>query len=98
MLNGQMGPLGATTQGVLLGTAALMAVPSLMVFLSLALTAALSRWLNIVLGVAYAVIILVSMPGAWVFYQFLGVIEAALSLLTAWLAWRWPRVGPSSAA
>jgi len=98
MLNGQMGPLGPTTQGVLLGTAALMAVPSLMVFLSLALTAVLSRWFNIVLGLAYAVIILVSMPGAWAFYQFLGVIEAVLSVLIAWQAWRWPRVGPSSVA
>ena len=52
MLNGQMGPLGPTTQGVLLGTAALMALPSLMVFLSLALPVALSRWFNIVLGAA----------------------------------------------
>ena len=92
MLKGQMGPLGPTTQGVLLGTAALMAIPSLMVFLSLALPVVLSRWFNVVLGVAYAVIILISMPGAWAFYQFLGVIEAVLSLLIAWLAWRWPRV------
>ncbi|MDG2539164.1 DUF6326 family protein [Dyella jiangningensis] len=96
MLNGQMGPLGPTTQGVLLGTAALMALPSLMVFLSLALPVALSRWFNIVLGASYTIIILVSMPGAWVFYQFLGVIEAVLSLLIAWQAWRWPRIGQSS--
>lgn len=92
MLRGQMGPLGPTTQGVLLGTAVLMAIPSLMVFLSLVLPAVLSRWFNVVLGVAYAIIILVSMPGAWVFYQFLGVLEAALSLLIAWQAWRWPSV------
>jgi len=93
MLNGQMGPLGPTTQGVLLGTATLMALPSLMVFLSLALPVALSRLFNIVLGAAYTIIILVSMPGAWAFYQFLGVIEAVLSLLIAWQAWRWPRIG-----
>ena len=47
---------------------------------------------NVVLGLAYAAIIVISMPGAWVFYQFLGVIEAVLSLLIAWQAWRWPRV------
>ncbi|WP_130619811.1 DUF6326 family protein [Dyella amyloliquefaciens] len=92
MLKGQMGPLGPTTQGVLLGTAALMAIPSLMVFLSLALPAVLSRWFNAALGVAYAIIILISMPGAWTFYQFLGVIEAVLSLYIVWLAWHWPRV------
>lgn len=92
MLKGQMGPLGPATQGVLLGTATLMAIPSLMVFLSLALPVVLSRWFNVALGLAYTVIILVSMPGAWAFYQFLGVIEAVLSLLIAWQAWRWPRV------
>lgn len=92
MLQGKMGPLGPTTQGVLLGTSVLMAIPSLMVFLALALPAAFNRWANVVLGLAYAAIIVISMPGAWVFYQFLGVIEAVLSLLIAWQAWRWPRV------
>lgn len=92
MLQGKMGPLGPTTQGVLLGTSVLMAIPSLMVFLALALPAAFNRWGNVVLGLAYAAIIVISMPGAWVFYQFLGVIEAVLSLLIAWQAWRWPRV------
>ncbi|HET6551929.1 MAG TPA: DUF6326 family protein [Dyella sp.] len=92
MLQGQMGPLGDVTQGVLLGTAMLMAAPSVMVFLSLALSPAACRWANIVLGVAYTVIILISMPGAWHFYMFLGVIEAVLSLLIAAYAWRWPRV------
>lgn len=96
MLKGQMGPLGPTTQGVLLGTAALMAVPSLIVFLSLALPAALCRWFNLALGVVYAIIIVVSMPGAWAFYQCLGAIEAVLSLLIAWQAWRWPGVGQPS--
>ena len=92
MLQGKMGPLGPTTQGVLLGTSVLMAIPSLMVFLALALPAVFNRWGNVVLGLAYAAIIVISMPGAWVFYQFLGVIEAVLSLLIAWQAWRWPRV------
>ena len=92
MLQGQMGPLGPTTQGVLLGTAILMAVPSAMVFLSLALTPRVNRWANVALGLAYCAIIVISMPGAWAFYMFLGVIEAVLSLLITWYAWRWPRV------
>src|SRR5262245_897342 len=46
MLQGKMGPLGAVTQEVLLGTAILMAIPSLMVFLSLALSARITRILN----------------------------------------------------
>lgn len=32
MLDGRMGPLGPTTQRVLVGTATLMAIPALMVF------------------------------------------------------------------
>src|SRR5437773_7333556 len=72
MLEGRMGPLGPTTQGVLLGTSLMMAIPSVMVFLSLALKPHLNRWLNIILGVIYTAIILITMPGSWAFYIFLG--------------------------
>ncbi len=91
MLEGKMGPLGQTTQGVLLGTSVLMAIPSVMVFLSLALKPNLNRWVNMILGVIYTVIILITMPGAWVFYIFLGSIEAVLTALIVWYAWRWPK-------
>ena len=91
MLDGHMGPLGPTTQAVLLGTSLLMAVPSVMVFLSLALPAGICRWTSILLGLAYTLIMAVSMPGAWTFYLALGVIEIVLSLSIAWHAWRWPR-------
>jgi hypothetical protein len=92
MLQGKMGPLGPTTQGVLLGTSLLMAVPSLMIFLSLVMRPMLSRVLNMILGLIYAIIMLVTMPGAWTFYLLLGVIEIALSLLIVWHAWKWPRL------
>lgn len=92
MLQGKMGPLGPTTQGVLLGTSILMAVPSVMVFLSLVLRPAWSRVVNILLGVLYALVMAVLMPGAWHFYLFFGVIEIVLSLLIVWHAWKWPRV------
>ena len=94
MLAGHMGPLGPTTQAVLLGTALLMAVPSVMVFLSLALSARLCRWVQLLLGLSYAAIILLSMPGSWAFYRFLGVVEVGLSGLIVWYAWRWPRLPP----
>jgi hypothetical protein len=91
MLEGIMGPLGPTTQGVLLGTAILMAIPSVMVFLSLALKPNANRWANIVLGVIFTVIMLITMPGAWVFYVFLGIVEIALTVLIVWYAWNWPK-------
>jgi Family of unknown function (DUF6326) len=92
MLDGIMGPLGPTTQGVLLGTAVLMAIPSVMVFLSLALKPGLNRWLNISLGVIYTLIVLITLRGAWAFYFFLGIVEVVLTGLIVWHAWKWPRV------
>ena len=91
MLEGRMGPLGLTTQGVLLGTAILMAIPSVMVFLSLALKPNPNRWVNIILGVIYTVIMLITMPGAWAFYMFLGIVEVVLTALIVWYAWNWPK-------
>ena len=35
MIDGRMGPLGAVTQNVLVGTSIMMAIPALMVFLTL---------------------------------------------------------------
>jgi hypothetical protein len=85
------GPVGPVSQASLVGTALLLAAPGLMVFLSLALPAPLCRWLNILLGLFYMAVMLLTMPGAWWFYITLGVIEVALSLLIVVYAWRWPR-------
>jgi hypothetical protein len=88
MLAGRMEPLGPTTQGVLLGTSLMLAIPAAMVFLSLALKPAVNRWANIVLGTLYTFIMLLTMPGAWAFYVFYGVVEVALTALVVWTAWR----------
>lgn len=90
MLQGTMVPLGPTTQGVLLFTSVMMAIPSVMIFLSVALPARLSRWLNIVFGVLYTAIILRTMWD-WTFFIFYGVIEITLTGLIVVYAWRWPR-------
>lgn len=91
MLDGKMGPLGSTTQGVLLGTTALMVIPSLMPLLSLMLRPSLNRIVNIVLGIVYSIVMLVSLPEAWRFYQVIGVVEILLTGLVVWHAWTWPR-------
>jgi hypothetical protein len=93
MLEGLMAPLGPVTQGVLLGTSVMLVIPALMIFLSVALPPRPCRWLNVVFGVVYTAIILVTMWG-WAFMVLYGVIEVVLTLLVVWYAWTWPRSTP----
>ncbi|MBU6470081.1 MAG: hypothetical protein KGQ68_05270 [Gammaproteobacteria bacterium] len=90
MLAGKMGPLGSTTQIILLFTSAMIAIPSLMIFLTLVLKTSLNRWLNMLFGTLYTAIILITM-WSWMFYIFYGIIEIGLTLLIVWYAWNWPR-------
>ena len=89
---GNAGMIG--TQTGLLAAASMMAVPSVMVFLSLVLPPRVSRWINVVLGLAFTGIIIATMPGSWMFYKLLGVVEAALTLTIVWYALRWPGQEP----
>ena len=92
MNNGIMSPIGDATPIVLLGTSVMMMIPSLMVFAALVLRPGINRWLNVVLGLVYGGIILVTMVGAPPFYLLFGAVEVVLSLAVAAYAWRWPRV------
>jgi len=77
MLSGRTA-LGAATEGALM----VMAVPSLMGLLSLILPAAASRWLNVISGAVYSLIMVLAV---------LGLIEIALTLSIIWYAWNWPK-------
>ncbi len=90
MIAGRM-PFAAISQGVLLGMAGVMVVPSLMPFLSLVLPVRLNRWLNIIFGVIYSLIMVVAFKSSWYFYILFGVIEIILTLLIVWYAWTWPK-------
>jgi hypothetical protein len=86
---GNTGFLG--TQGGLFASSLLMAVPSVMVALSILLAPNISRYANIALGILYTAVILATLPHTWAFYIFLGIVEAVLTISIAWIAWRWPR-------
>jgi hypothetical protein len=90
MISGRM-PFGAISQGALLGMAAILIIPSLMPFLSLVLPPGVNRWLNIVFGAVYSVIMILAIQGGWHFYVLFGLIEIALTALIVWYAWTWPR-------
>jgi hypothetical protein len=94
MMDGKMGSW-PTTQELLLGVAIVMAFPAVMVALALALKPAASRWLNIIMGVVYTAIMLVTMPPAWnsgsYFYLYLGLVEVTLTSFIVWYAFTWPK-------
>jgi hypothetical protein len=82
---------GPISQTFLLGISAVMVIPSLMPFLSLALPAGVNRWVNIVSGTLYTVIMILAIRGGWHFYIIYGLIEILLTALIVWHAWTWPR-------
>ena len=89
---GKMHPLGDATPGILVAVSIMMAIPSVMVFLSLALPPVINRWLNVLLGLAYTGIMLLTMKGGAPPYYFtLGAIEIALTLGVVWVAVTWPK-------
>jgi glucose-6-phosphate-specific signal transduction histidine kinase len=93
MLDGRMGPLGQVTQSILVGTSAMLIIPSLMIVLSVTLPSALNRALNLLFGVCYTLSMLLLAYGiGWYFYKLFALIEAALTAFIFWMALQWPRV------
>ncbi len=88
---GMMGPFPVTQAG-LLSAAILMAIPSVMVFLSLALPAGVNRWTNLLCGVLYTLVNISNLIGeSWAYYITTGVVEIVLTLLIMGYAWQWPK-------
>lgn len=83
------------SQGFLLVALALVATPSLMIFLSVALPAKVNRWANIIIAAVNIPLILFNLAGeAWV-HMFAGaVIQVVLLYLIILYAWKWPGLVP----
>jgi Family of unknown function (DUF6326) len=80
------------SQGWALGGMALMAIPSLMVALSLTLPARVARSTNIVVAALYVPVSLFNVVDeTWVFYYLGAAVETALLLMIMRSSWRWPR-------
>lgn len=91
IMQGNMGPLGPITQGLKLGVAVLMSIPALMVFLSLALESQVNRWLNIIFGLLFTLVIMATLfMGPWLYYIYFAVLEMTLTSLVVRFAWKWP--------
>jgi len=83
------------SQPFLFAMAALMAIPIFMVFLSLTLKAKVNRWVNIILGIFHAGVLLTSIllgPGeTWAYYALYMIFEAVFMALIVGYAWKWPK-------
>jgi len=91
VLSGDLGGI-QITEGFLFVMAIWMAIPSVMVFLSLTLKANANRWVNIIIGIVSIVVL-----GASFFvgefsarYTFQAIVEGVLIALIVWHAWKWP--------
>jgi len=78
------------TQNLLLGIAILMAIPILMVFLSLTLNYPLNRWANIIAATVFFGFNLLGLPTYRSNYdRFLILVGLGFNALTIWYAWQW---------
>lgn len=81
------------TQGFLLTALASVTIPALMIFLSVALPAAVNRWVNITIPAVYIPFTLFNLAGqAWMHMIFGAVVESVLLCLIIRYAWKWPRI------
>src|SRR5215468_3107994 len=81
-------------QSFLLGTAAYIIAPSLMVFCALVLRPRLNRVVNIALGIVYTATIVASAVGEWSYYILGSVVEVAMLAAIVYYAWTWPQQAP----
>ena len=68
------------------------AIPVLMIFLSVSLPAKANRWTNIIVATVYIPYMLFNLAGvAWVHMYLAAAVEVALLLLIIGYAWKWPK-------
>ncbi|MGB3300589.1 MAG: DUF6326 family protein [Phormidesmis sp.] len=68
------------------------AIPALMIFLSVALPAKVNRWTNIIVAAVYIPYMLFNLAGeAWLHMIFAAFVEVVLLLLIIRYAWKWPK-------
>ena len=73
----------------------LLAIPAVMVFLSIVLRPRINRVLNISFGLFFTIIMvligLFSISPWGTFYVFLALVESIITSLIVWYAWTWPK-------
>ena len=91
ILDGKVWVMDITQTWALTGLL-LMTIPSLMVFLSLAMKAKANRWTNIIVAALY-ILVAIGNPieESWAYIYFGSIVEVVLLSLIVWYAWKWPK-------
>jgi hypothetical protein len=80
------------TQGFLLVALIILTIPSLMIFLSVALPAKINRWVNIIIAAVNIPCILFNLAGeAWIHMVFGALVQVVILCLIISYSWKWPR-------
>jgi hypothetical protein len=80
------------SQELMLGMAALLVIPAVMIFLSVTLKHSVNRWINIVFAIFFFGFNLIGLPTyASAYDQFLIIVGLIFNILTVWYAWSWPK-------
>lgn len=71
----------------------LVTIPTLMIFLSVALPAKINRLTNIIVATVLIPYMLFNLAGeAWLHMYFAAIVEVVLLCLIIYSAWKWPRI------
>lgn len=80
---------------LLLIASLVMAIPPLMIILTLTLKPSINKWLNIIIGCIFTLMMVLVGAGSltvwYSFYVFLAFLEATLTTIIVWKAIKWPR-------
>lgn len=80
---------------LLLAASILIAIPAVMIALSIQLKPKINRLLNIIFGVLLTLIVLlvgsVSLSEWYSFYVLYAFLEAIITISIVWSAWKWPK-------
>lgn len=73
----------------------IMAIPPLMIVASLFLKPKLNKWLNIIFGSLFTIMMVQiafeSLTPWYRFYVFLAIVEALMTAIIVWSAFKWPK-------
>jgi len=73
----------------------ILTIPPLMIFLSLVLKPRINKTLNIIFGLLFTIMMVLIAVGSltpwYTFYVFLAIVEATLTFIIVWKAFKWPK-------